>query len=112
MEKIETISKVIYGAEGVEFSDTAKEKIAQFNEAGWNRLPVCMAKTPLSLTDDDKIKGRPENFVIHVRDISISAGAGFVVAYTGNILTMPGLPKVPAALNMGVDEKGNTFGLF
>ncbi len=111
-EKIETISKVIYGAEGVEFSDITKEKIAQFNEAGWNRLPVCMAKTPLSLTDDDKIKGRPESFVIHVRDISISAGAGFVVAYTGNILTMPGLPKVPAALNMGVDDKGNTFGLF
>ncbi len=110
--KIEKISKTVYGADGVEYSDLAKEKIADFVKNGWDKLPVCMAKTPLSLTDDDKLKGRPRGFMIHVKDISISAGAGFVVAYTGNILTMPGLPKVPAAINMGVDENGDTYGLF
>ncbi|MBQ3461050.1 MAG: formate--tetrahydrofolate ligase [Solobacterium sp.] len=110
--KIEKISKTVYGADGVEYTDLAKEKIADFVKNGWDKLPVCMAKTPLSLTDDDKLKGRPRGFMIHVKDISISAGAGFVVAYTGNILTMPGLPKVPAAINMGVDENGDTYGLF
>ena len=111
-EKIEKISTVIYGAKDVEYTDLAKEKIQNFIENGWDKLPVCMAKTPLSLTDDLKLKGRPTDFTIHVKDISISAGAGFVVVYTGNILTMPGLPKVPAAINMGVDETGNTYGLF
>lgn len=111
-DKIKKISTIIYGADDVEYSETAAEKIEQFEKYGWDKLPVCMAKTPLSLSDDDKLKGRPENFNIHVKDISISAGAGFVVAYTGNILTMPGLPKVPAAANMGIDENGNTFGLF
>ena len=71
-----------------------------------------MAKTPLSLTDDPAIKGRPEHFTIHVRDLSISRGAGFIVAYTGSILTMPGLPKEPAAVRMGIDEAGNSFGIF
>ncbi len=111
-EKIEKISTVIYGAKDVEYTDLAKEKIQNFIENGWDKLPVCMAKTPLSLTDDLKLKGRPTDFTIHVKDISISAGAGFVVVYTGNILTMPGLPKVPAAIKMGVDETGNTYGLF
>ncbi len=111
-DKIKKISTIIYGADDVEYSETAAEKIEQFEKYGWDKLPVCMAKTPLSLSDDDKLKGRPEHFNIHVKDISISAGAGFVVAYTGNILTMPGLPKVPAAANMGIDENGNTFGLF
>ncbi len=111
-DKIEKISKKIYGATAVEYTEEAKEKIASYAKYGWDKLPVCMAKTPLSLSDDDKIKGRPKDFVIHVKDVSISAGAGFVVAYTGNILTMPGLPKVPAAVNMGIDENGNTFGLF
>ena len=111
-EKIEKISKTIYGADGVEYTDLAKEKIADFVKNGWDKLPICMAKTPLSLTDNDKLKGRPEGFNIHVQDLSISAGAGFVVAYTGSILTMPGLPKEPAAVNMGVDENGETFGLF
>ena len=110
--KIEKISRTIYGADGVEYTDEAKEKIATFIKNGWDKLPVCMAKTPLSLSDDDKVKGRPTGFNIHVKDLSISAGAGFIVAYTGNILTMPGLPKVPAAVNMGVDENGNTYGLF
>lgn len=111
-EKIEKISKIIYGADGVEYTDLAREKIETFVKNGWDKMPVCMAKTPLSLTDDLKLKGRPRNFVIHVMDLSISAGAGFVVVYTGNILTMPGLPKVPAAINMGVDENGDTYGLF
>ncbi|MCR5229245.1 MAG: formate--tetrahydrofolate ligase [Solobacterium sp.] len=111
-QKIIAISKKIYGATDVEFSDEAKEKIKIFIANGWDRMPVCMAKTPLSLTDDPKIKGRPTEFTVHVRDISISAGAGFIVAYTGTILTMPGLPKVPAACNMGVDENGNSFGIF
>ena len=111
-EKINTIATEIYGADGVEFSDEAKEKIALFEKFGWDHMPVCMAKTPNSLTDDAKIKGRPTGFTIHVRDLNVSAGAGFVVAYTGNIMTMPGLPKVPAAVNMGIDEQGETYGMF
>ena len=111
-EKINTIATEIYGADGVEFSDEAKEKIALFEKFGWDHMPVCMAKTPNSLTDDAKIKGRPTGFTIHVRDLNVSAGAGFVVAYTGNIMTMPGLHKVPAAVNMGIDEQGETYGLF
>ena len=79
---------------------------------GWDKLPVCMAKTPLSLSDDPQIKGRPRHFSIHVKDLSISAGAGFIVAYTGSILTMPGLPKEPAALHMGIDEQGRSYGIF
>ncbi len=110
--KIAAISKQIYGASDVEYSETALEKIKIYIANGWDRVPVCMAKTPLSLTDDPNIKGRPENFVIHVQDLSISRGAGFIVAYTGSILTMPGLPKVPAAVHMGVDENGDSYGIF
>ena len=110
--KITAISKKIYGATDVEFSEEALEKIKIYITNGWDRMPVCMAKTPLSLTDDAKIKGRPAEFTIHVRDLSISAGAGFVVAYTGSVLTMPGLPKDPAALHMGVDENGESYGIF
>ena len=111
-DKILKVSQTIYGADGVEYSDLAKEKIKDFNEKGWNEMPICMAKTPLSLSDDEKLKGRPTGFNIHVQDLSVSKGAGFLVVYTGSILTMPGLPKVPAAVNMGVDDNGNTFGLF
>ena len=110
--KIETIARTVYGAENVEFSEEALEKIKIFISNGWDRMPVCMAKTPLSLTDDPKIPGRPQGFTIHVTDLSISRGAGFIVAYTGSILTMPGLPKVPAAVAMGVDENGNSYGIF
>lgn len=112
VEKILKISQTIYGASGVEYSDEALEKIALFNEAGYNDLPICMAKTPNSLSDDKDLKGRPENFKIHVRDLSISKGAGFIVVYTGKVLTMPGLPKVPSALHMGIDENDEIFGLF
>ena len=110
--KIEAISKKIYGAGNVEYAPEALEKIKIYISNGWDRVPVCMAKTPLSLTDDPNIKGRPEGFTIHVKDLSISRGAGFIVAYTGSILTMPGLPKVPAAVHMGVDENGDSYGIF
>ena len=111
-DKITRIATVVYGAKDVEFSEEALAKIETFKANGWDKLPVCMAKTQNSITDDANIKGRPVGFTIHVKDLSISAGAGFVVAYTGSILTMPGLPKVPAAVNMGVDEEGKTYGLF
>jgi formate--tetrahydrofolate ligase len=111
-EKINKIAKIVYGAKDVEFSPEAEEKIKEFAKYGWDKLPVCMAKTQNSITDDAKLKGRPVGFTIHVKDLSISNGAGFVVAYTGNILTMPGLPKIPAAVNMGIDENGETYGLF
>lgn len=111
-EKITKIAQIVYGAKDVEFSEEALAKIETFKENGWDKMPVCMAKTQNSITDDANLKGRPVGFTIHVRDLSVSAGAGFVVAYTGSILTMPGLPKVPAAINMGVDENGKTYGLF
>lgn len=111
-DKMKRIATVVYGAKDVEFSPEAQEKIAVFRKYGWDKLPVCVAKTQNSLSDDANLKGRPTDFTIHVKDLSISRGAGFVVAYTGNILTMPGLPKVPAAVNMGVDENGETYGLF
>lgn len=107
-EKIATIAKEIYGADGVEYTAEALEKIEKIKDL---KLPVCMAKTPNSLTDDPKIHGRPTGFKIHVRDVSLSAGAGFIVVYTGSILVMPGLPKEPNALNIGIkDDK--IYGLF
>ncbi len=110
--KIYTIAHTVYGAGSVEYSDVAKNKIDLYVKNGWDKLPICMAKTPNSLTDDDKIKGAPTDFTIHVRDINISKGAGFIVVYTGNVLTMPGLPKVPAAIGMGIDDQGNSYGIF
>ncbi len=111
-EKIEIITRKIYGGNQVIFSEYAEHQLQQYTAMGWDRLPVCMAKTPNSLTDDGKRVGRPENFDIHVSELRISLGAGFIVVMTGNIMTMPGLPKKPAALNMGIDEKGKTYGLF
>ena len=107
-----TIATKIYGAAAVEYSDMAKEKIKKFTDLGYGKLPICMAKTPLSLSDDAKIQGCPTGFTIHVNDINVSAGAGFVVCYLGAIMTMPGLPKHPAALDMGVDENGVSYGIF
>lgn len=111
-EKIETVAKEVYGADNVDFSEKALEQLKMFKEYGWNDLNVCMAKNQYSLTDDPKKLGRPKGFDIHIRELRVSAGAGFVVALTSDVMTMPGLPKEPAANNMGIDEKGNIFGLF
>ena len=110
-EKIKTIVKEIYGADGVEFSTTAKNQIKSINENGWSNLPICMAKTQYSLSDNPQLLGRPENFTVTVRELKPSVGAGFIVALCGDIMTMPGLPKVPAANNMDVID-GKTVGLF
>lgn len=99
-EKIEKICKQIYRAGKVEYSKFAREQIAKFNQLGYGALPVCMAKTPLSLSDNPEVIGAPEGYTITIRELGLSAGAGFVVALTGNILTMPGLPKVPSAVLM------------
>lgn len=111
-EKIETIAKKVYGAKGVDFTPKAKKQIAQFEQEGWGELPVCMAKTQYSLSDDPKRLGRPEGFTITVRELRPSVGAGFIVALTGDVMTMPGLPKQPAALKMDVSEDGKAIGLF
>ncbi|MDD6450094.1 MAG: formate--tetrahydrofolate ligase, partial [Lachnospiraceae bacterium] len=111
-EKIRTIAKEIYGAKDVEFSKPAAREIRHLTELGMGSCPVCIAKTQYSLSDDPKLLGRPEGFTLHVREIYPSAGAGFVVAVTGNIMTMPGLPKVPAANNIDVTDDGRITGLF
>lgn len=101
-EKVKKIAMTIYGASDVEFSELALQQIEEYNQLGLNQLAICMAKTPLSLTDDAKIVGRPENFTIHVREFKPSVGAGFLVALTGSVMTMPGLPKLGAFENMDV----------
>ena len=111
-EKIETISKEIYGARGVIYEPAAKKQLAKIASMGFGNLPVCMAKNQYSLSDDAKKLGRPTDFDIHIREVYVSAGAGFVVALTGAVMTMPGLPKVPAANGIDVSEEGNIVGLF
>lgn len=111
-DKINTIAQKVYGADGVDFTDEAKAQIETFNRLGWNELPICMAKTQMSMTDDGKIMGRPTGFRITVRELRPSLGAGFIVALTGKVLTMPGLPKHPSALDMDIDENGKIVGLF
>ena len=111
-EKIEAIAKEIYGAEGVDFTDTAKKQLAEMEALGMTETPVCMAKTQYSLSDNPALLGRPAGFRITVRELRASCGAGFVVALTGNILTMPGLPKTPAAMGMDITEDGVITGLF
>lgn len=110
-EKIETIAKNIYGADGVVYTANAEKNLAEIARLGFEEIPVCIAKTPLSLTDDPTKLGRPENFVITVKEVKLSAGAGFAVVLTGDIMTMPGLPKKPAAMIIDIDENGNTVGL-
>ncbi|MGL6016988.1 MAG: formate--tetrahydrofolate ligase [Selenomonadaceae bacterium] len=110
--KIEAIAREIYGADGVDFTAPAKKSIAELEELGLDKMPVCMAKTQYSLSDDATKLGRPSGFRITVREIRLSAGAGFIVALTGNILTMPGLPKHPAAENMDITNDGKISGLF
>ena len=111
-EKIETIAKEIYRADGVTFTAAAKESIAEIESLGEDKLPVCIAKTQYSLSDNPALLGKPEGFTLTVREVRLSAGAGFIVALTGDIMTMPGLPKVPAAENIDVDENGMISGLF
>ena len=111
-EKIQAISTKIYGADSVDYSKKADKEIQNLEELGFGNLPICMAKTQYSLTDDPKVLGRPKGFKITIRDITISAGAGFIVALTGEIMKMPGLPKVPAAEKIDVDFDGKIKGLF
>ena len=111
-EKIETIAKEIYGARGVIFENTAKKQLAKIEKMGFGSFPVCMAKNQYSLSDDAKLLGRPKDFDIHIREVYVSAGAGFVVALTGAVLTMPGLPKSPAAYQIDVTDDGKITGLF
>ncbi|MCC8081813.1 MAG: formate--tetrahydrofolate ligase [Lachnospiraceae bacterium] len=111
-EKIETIAKEIYGADGVTYSGAAVKELKRIESLGMGAFPVCMAKTQYSLSDDQNKLGRPEHFTVNVREVYVSAGAGFVVAVTGAIMTMPGLPKQPAANNIDVDENGVITGLF
>ena len=111
-EKIETVAREIYGARGVIYEPAAERQIARIESMGFGQFPVCMAKNQYSLSDDAKKLGRPENFDIHIREVYVSAGAGFVVALTGAIMTMPGLPKVPAANGIDVTEDGKITGLF
>lgn len=111
-EKINKVCKEIYGAGQVSFTAAAKKTLAQIEKLGFEHFPVCIAKTQYSLSDDPKVLGRPEGFEVTVKEIRISAGAGFIVALLGDVMTMPGLPKKPAALNIDIDADGNIVGLF
>ncbi len=111
-DKISTVAKEIYGADGVQFSGPAAKQLAKIEEMGFGNLPVCMAKTQYSLSDDPTLLGRPRDYMIQVREAYVSAGAGFVVALTGSIMTMPGLPKHPAAYDIDVNSEGKITGLF
>ncbi len=111
-EKIEIIATKIYGADGVNYTPLAEKKIKLFTEVGFDNLPMCMAKTHLSLSHEPNVKGRPRNFRIPVRDVRASVGAGFLYPLLGTMMTMPGLPSVPASTKVDIDEKGNTVGLF
>ena len=111
-EKIETIAQKIYGADGVEYDKSAQKQLDKLTDLGFGNLPICMAKTQYSFSDDPNLLGRPEHFKIHVREVYVSAGAGFVVVLTGAVMTMPGLPKKPAAYGIDVDDNGVITGLF
>ncbi|EPQ4021434.1 formate--tetrahydrofolate ligase [Proteus mirabilis] len=111
-QKIETIAQEIYGAKGVTYNANAQEMLTKIEDMGFGHFPICMAKTQYSLSDDPALLGRPTDFTINIREVYVSAGAGFVVALTGTINTMPGLPKKPAAMAMDVDDHGTIKGLF
>ncbi|WP_203363814.1 formate--tetrahydrofolate ligase [Bacillus sp. REN10] len=111
-EKVHVIVQKVYGGKGVEFSAKALKQLKEFEQHGWSHLPVCMAKTQYSLSDDPAKIGRPEDFTIHIRELVPKIGAGFIVALTGDVMTMPGLPKKPAAIAMDVDHQGRAKGLF
>ena len=111
-EKIRTIATRIYGAADVVFAPKAEKTLAELDAYGYGNLPVCIAKTPYSFSDDPTLIGRPEGFTLHVRELRVAAGAGFIVALTGDVMTMPGLPKRPAAEQIDVDAQGRISGLF
>ena len=111
-EKINKVATKIYGASSVVYSSKAQKELKRIKDLGFDDLPVCMAKTQYSLSDDPSKLGAPKDFELNVRDMYVSAGAGFVVALTGDIMTMPGLPKKPAAFNIDVDSDGKISGLF
>jgi len=111
-EKVRTIVQKVYGGKDVQFTDQAKKQMAQIENFGWDTLPICMAKTQYSLSDQPSLLGRPEGFTVTIREVIPKLGAGFLVCLTGDIMTMPGLPKQPAALRMDVDSEGHAVGLF
>ena len=111
-EKIETVVREIYGGKGVEYSKKADKALAKITELGYGNLPVCIAKTQYSFSDNPALLGCPEGFTVTIRDVTLSAGAGFVVALAGEIMTMPGLGKTPAATKIDIDENGEIYGLF
>ena len=111
-KKIENVVTKVYGGAGVNFTPAAKKQIATLKDLGYDKIPVCMAKTQYSFSDDPLKLGAPEGFIVTVRNVKVSAGAGFIVVLTGDIMTMPGLPKVPAAEKIDVDSSGKISGLF
>ncbi|HNR65183.1 MAG TPA: formate--tetrahydrofolate ligase, partial [Atribacterota bacterium] len=111
-EKIEIIATKVYGADGVTYLEQAEKNIKLFESVGFGNLPICMAKTHLSLSHDPALKGRPRNYKIPIRDIRASVGAGFLYPLLGTMMTMPGLPSIPAATKVDIDKDGNTVGLF
>jgi len=110
--KIEAICTKIYGADGIKLSSKAKANINRINKMGFSNLPVCMAKTQYSFSDNPDLLGAPTGFEVNISEVKVSAGAGFLVVLTGEIMTMPGLPKVPSAEKIDIDENGNISGLF
>ena len=111
-EKLEALASRIYRADGVVLTREAQERVAQLTNLGFSRLPICVAKTQYSFSDNPKLSGAPRGFMLTIRDLRVSSGAGFIVAMTSDIMTMPGLPRVPAAENIDVDEFGRISGLF
>ena len=109
--KIEAVASAVYGASGIDFDDAAQEELARLSTAGFDGLPICIAKTPLSLSDDPKAGGLPEPFRMRVREVRLAAGAGFVVVLAGKVMTMPGLPREPAARTIHLDDSGVVHGL-
>ncbi|TFF95446.1 formate--tetrahydrofolate ligase, partial [Candidatus Thorarchaeota archaeon] len=110
--KIEKLSKKVYGADGVIFSVDASGHIRSLERRGYGELPICVAKTQFSISDNPRLKGRPKDFEVFVRGVDVSAGAGFIIVYMGDVMLMPGLPKEPAAVGMGIDEDGDIYGVF
>jgi formate--tetrahydrofolate ligase len=111
-KKVESVATKIYGAKAIDYSSKAKKDLKKIAELGLDKLPVCIAKTQKSLSDNPALLGRPKDFVVTVREIEIASGAGFVIPITGNIMRMPGLPKKPSAENIDIDDEGNISGLF